>query len=240
MTKHQNIEKIIGTKISNERLLRQALTHPSFFGNKKATSSGIYERLEFLGDAVLNLIVANYVFDHHPRTAEGKMTKLRSALVNKKTLARVFDNLQLLPFINMREEFLYRPLQTTESSSLKADIIEALIAVIYKNQGQKSAEAFVKKHILCLLPAVLKNKLYENPINQLQERIAKLHKKNPRYKLVKQSISENGAAHFEVKVYFKQKLLGTGVGSSKKSASLAAAHEAMENINTARDALALS
>ena len=232
MTKHQNIERIIGTRISNERLLRQALTHPSFFGNKKAGNSQFYERLEFLGDAVLSLIVADYLYNHHPRTREGKMTKLRSALVNKQALAKVFDSLGLMPFVNLNEKFLHRPLQTNKCQSLKADILEALIAVIYKEKGLIAAEKFIQKHIVALLPSVIKKKSYENPVNMLQERIVKIHKKNPRYKFMRHDVNESGDEFFEMRVYAGKKLLGAGIGETKKSASLAAAHEAMENLDT--------
>lgn len=221
MTKHQKIEKIIGTKISNKRLLRQAFTHPSHFGNKKATHSQYYQRLEFLGDAVLNLAVASYIYGKHTKTDEGKMTKIRSALVKKNMLATVFDDLNLLEFINFNEQFLHKRSAGRTYLALKADIIEALIAVIYKDKGLKGAEKFIEKYVLKYLPKILKKKLYENPINLLQEKIVKACRKNPRYKLLK---TQNETFFFGV--YLGRKCLGKGSGASKKDASMNAAHKA--------------
>jgi len=221
----KNLEKKLGLKFKNKNLLIQALVHRSYINEHPEFKLGHNERLEFLGDAVLELITTQYLFKNYSNP-EGDLTNWRASLVNSKRLAEVARKLSL-------EDYLYLSRGEAKDKNSKAreyilaDAFEALIGAIYLDQGIKKTEEFIKENILSLLPYILKHKLYLDPKTQLQEIVQEELSITPSYKL----ISEKGPDHakkFEVGVYLEKKLLARGNGSSKQEAETKAAANALK------------
>ncbi len=206
-------------------LLEQALTHSSF-ANERETQDN--ERLEFLGDAVLELAVSALVFERFPRAREGQMSRLRSRLVNTDALARIARSLDLGPLLQLGigED------QTggRDRTSVLADAAEAILGAVFLDGGfakaRKIAIGWVDEP-LSHLDGDGVDLRWKNPRSLLQERIqARLHQ-TPRYRVVDRA----GPAHeptFSVEVFVGDTILGTGTGSSKRTASHAAATDALE------------
>ncbi|MCD6442226.1 ribonuclease III, partial [bacterium] len=160
-------EKKIKTDFNNKNLLKQALIHRSYINEHPELKLGNNERLEFLGDAVLELIITKLLFKKFPNKPEGELTCLRASLVNTKSLARISVKLKI-------NEYLY--LSRGESKSINrqkeailADVFEAIIGAIYLDKGIKEAEKFIKQYLWPQLAMILKLQLYLDPKSHLQE-----------------------------------------------------------------------
>lgn len=221
------LEKIIGCPVKNKSFYIQALTHRSFLeqGNDHDISN---ERLEFLGDSVLSLTVAEYLFEEFPDKDEGFLTKVRSKLVNKVTLAEAADKIQLVRFVllsnNVKNTFMLG------AKTILSDALEALIGAIYIDSGLDSVKKFIYR---ILIEPNTKAGLYlidENFKSQLLE-YAQAHKlENPSYFV----IGEEGPQHnrtFTIKVMIGSEEYGVGKGKNKKSAEQNAAHSALIKIS---------
>ena len=130
MTDYSVIEKNIGYVFNNKKLLQEALTHSSF-ANENRTAS--YERLEFLGDSVLNYVTALLLFTHFPTKKEGEMTKIRAALVSEKVLSELAEKLKLLPYILFAKSACENPI--SQSAAVKCDVFEAVIGAVLLDSG---------------------------------------------------------------------------------------------------------
>ncbi|ANE33322.1 ribonuclease III [Campylobacter hyointestinalis subsp. hyointestinalis LMG 9260] len=221
MDKLKRLENLVGYKFKNKELLKEALTH------KSMKTSCNNERLEFLGDAVLDLIVGEYLFSKFEHTDEGNLSKLRAALVNEKSFAKLSSSINL-------GEFLY--LSTAEENnngrnkpSLLSDALEALMGAIYLESGlEKVKEIFTK-----LLEKEYKNidlkSLGKDYKTTLQEITQARFGVTPKYELV----SSSGPDHkkvFEMAVYLDGKELARSFGSSKKEAEQSAALKVLQGI----------
>jgi ribonuclease-3 len=215
------LEKTIGLKFKNNDYLRQAVVHRSYINEHPVFDLGHNERLEFLGDAVLEIIVTEYLFRNFPDTPEGDLTNWRASLVNSKMLSTVANEIGL-------EDYLY--LSRGESKDTKskarqyimANAVEALIGAIYLDQGIKASTKFVQNHMLVKLEHILSNQLYLDPKSKFQEKAQELSKTTPHYKV----LSESGPDHsktFEVGLYLDNELIAKGQGSSKQDAQVKAA-----------------
>lgn len=223
MNNMESFEKIIGYTFGNKQLLTQAMTHSSY-ANERKLPGGSNERLEFLGDSVLSIVVSEYLYKHLTSVSEGELTKLRASLVCEKSLHVFAKQIDLGDYL-----LLGKGEENTggrERPSILADAFEAVIAAIYLDGGMESA----RKHILRFIPDDLENgakKAFSDFKTVLQEVV----QKNPEEKVEYVLIGEEGPDHnkrFVVEVMLNSQVIGKGKGRSKKEAEQLAAKEALE------------
>ena len=218
---YQELEKKIGYTFQNRALLKQAVTHSSFANEQKINRQKHYERLEFLGDAVLELVSSDFLFQTHPEMPEGQLTKLRASMVCEPALAYCAKDLTLDGYIQLGkgEEATggrYR-------DSIVSDVMEAVIGAIYLDGGMEPARTYIHRFIL----SDLENKqLFLDSKTNLQEYMQQNLKKEFHYRLVEESGPEHDKV-FLVEVVMEDKVLGRGKGRTKKAAEQQAAYEAL-------------
>lgn len=215
------LQRKSGYHFSDQRLLVKALTHTSYANEHKMGHLDSNEQLEFLGDAVLELISSDFLFHHYPEKREGELTTFRASLVCEATLAYDAKALDLSEYL-----FLGRGEDQTGGrgrDSIVSDALEALIGAIYLDGGLEAAKAFILRFVL---DDPEKKHLFRDSKTKLQEWAQSLASGELVYKL----LSETGPDHkksFTVAVLLDGKTLGKGTGSSKKAASQQAAYEAL-------------
>lgn len=213
-----------GISIVNPDLFIEAMTHRSYLNENKNHKHPHNERLEFLGDAVLELIVTEYLFQnfHNP---EGELTAWRAALVNGEMLAVVAHEIGIESFLLMSRG---ESKDTGKARNyLLANAIEAIIGAIYLDQGYDAAKEFITMHIIKHINEILEKKLYLDPKSFFQEKAQEAVNVTPHYKL----ISESGPDHdrvFIVGVYLSDEKVAEGSGRSKQEAQREAARIALE------------
>jgi len=221
------IEKNLGLKFKNIDLLKQALTHRSFFNEHQEWSQiGHNERLEFLGDAVLGLVAAEYLYDKYPYFPEGELTNLRAALINSNALLEVAAKLDIQKYL-LVSKGERRGLQTTHPYFL-ADTIEAIVGAIYLDQGLEEARKFITRHILIRIDQIIQSGRFKDLKSMFQEKSQEILGQTPFYKLLK-SWGPDHQKQFRVGVYLKDKLIAEGEGYSKQEAETKAAEKALLN-----------
>lgn len=229
MAEFKKLEKRISVNFHNQDLLTQALVHRSYINEHPGFRLGHNERLEFLGDAVLEIIVTEYLFHTFPDKTEGDLTDWRASLVNAKMLAEVANNIEL-------EENMFLSKGEAKDTNSKArqyilaNAVEALIGAIYLDQGLEPAKKFIHSEIIKNLDNILANELYLDPKSKFQEKTQDLYNITPHYEVHK----EEGPDHektFEVGVYLKDQLIATGTGQSKHEAQVKAAENALAQDN---------
>jgi ribonuclease III len=208
----------------NPVLLTTALTHRSALNERLSTAKESNERLEYLGDAVLELVVTQFLFDTFPEEAEGNLSAFRSALVKTTTLAEVARELGLGDrlFMSKGEEAS----GGRDNEGLLADTLEAVIGAIHIDQGYAAAAAFIGEHLLPRFERIYQQKLFKDAKSHLQELIQAEGRSTPEY----QVINETGPDHdkeFIVQVVIDGKPLAQGSGRSKQTAQQAAAEQAL-------------
>lgn len=218
------LEKKIGYNFKNKELLREALTHSSYANERKALHIKYNERLEFLGDAVLSIVVSDYIFKNCPELPEGELTKLRASLVCEKSLFEFAKKLDLGSYLILsRGE---RNNGGADRPSILSDAFEALIAAIYIDGGIEPAS----KHILnFIIPAIKNSK--KKKVKDYKTTLQEIVQKNPGERLEYVLIGESGPdhnKHFVVEVHLNSNVIGKGGGKSKKEAEQQAAREALE------------
>jgi len=215
------LEKIIGVRFKNKDLLKQAMVHRSYLNEHPDFKLPHNERMEFLGDAVLEIIVTEHLFHNFPDTPEGDLTNWRASLVNSKMLAKVADEISLKDFIFLSKGEA-KDTNSKARQYILANAVEALIGAIYLDQGVKAAKKFVKTNILSKLDYILSNRLYMDPKSRFQEKSQEETGITPHYDV----LSESGPDHakiFEVGLYVGDELVAKGKGSSKQEAQVEAA-----------------
>ncbi len=220
----ESFEKKIGIKFKDRRFLEEALTHKSY--SMEDGESAFNERLEFLGDSILNASVTDFLFKRYPDEDEGKLSKLKSHLVAKTSLVKWAKDLKIGPFLRM--SISEESTGGRERDSIIANAIEALIGAIYLDQGFDRAHAFILEKL-----SQRKRIVETDYKSKLQELIQKKHRMPPAYVLV----GEDGPDHnkiFHMEVRIKKKLLGRGEGRSKKESEQAAARAALRKIRKAK------
>jgi ribonuclease-3 len=217
-------EKKIGIVFKDKDLLTESLTHRSYLNEEPNWRLPHNERLEYLGDAVLELLVSEELFAKFPKQPEGQLTVLRAALVNYQILARVAEKIGLQDFILMsRGE---RKDTGRAREVILANAIEAVIGAIYLDQGLEKTRTFVKKFVMGNLEEVLETKSYKDAKSELQEIVQEKLRVTPTYRV----LGEEGPAHkrlFVMGVYFGEKLIAQGEGQSKQDAEIEAARNAL-------------
>lgn len=218
------VEQRIGCVFANKALLTQALVHRSFLNENRDFPIGHNERLEFLGDAVLELIVTEYLY-HHYDNPEGELTNWRASLVNSNMLSAMTVELDI-------EEFLYlsrgeqRDNHGKARLKILANAFEAIVGAIYIEHGYEGAKKFITERLLSKLDYILKNKLYLDPKTYFQEQAQDKVGITPTYKV----LHEEGPDHnktFTVAVLVGSEQVAVGQGTSKQAAQVDAAHQAI-------------
>ncbi|MFC1727219.1 ribonuclease III [Patescibacteria group bacterium] len=222
----KNLEKKLGLKFKNPELLAQALVHRSYLN--EATGKGISsnERLEFLGDAVLELVISQWLYNDLPHYPEGVLTNLRSNIVRTSSLAKISQDLEIGSDLLLSKG--EKDSQGHQNPSILADTLEAIIGAIFLDQGIKPAQDFIKNKFGPLVKDVTQKGEFKDAKSRLQEKVQAQQKMTPIY----QTIEEDGPDHdkvFTVGVYVDQNLLAKGKGKSKQLAEEAAAQEAFKS-----------
>lgn len=218
------LENILGVKFKDQDLLRQALVHRSYLNENPGFPLPHNERLEFLGDAVLELVVTEYLYQHYPNP-EGELTNWRAALVNAIMLSNIAAELGL-------EDYLYLSRGEAKDSGSKArqyilaNTIEAVIGAVYLDQGMAVTTKFIHQCVISKFPEVLKQKLYLDPKSRFQELAQDQYGITPSY-LVLDEHGPDHAKEFKVGLYLGDELVAEGTGSSKQEAQVAAAAEGL-------------
>jgi len=223
------LEALMDVKFKNSDLLKQAVVHRSYLNEHPDFELHHNERLEFLGDAVLEIIVTEILFHDFMDTPEGDLTNWRASLVNYRMLATIADELGI-------DKYLYLSKGESKDKNSKArqiilaNAMEAIIGAIYLDQGIRPAKKFIKAFIVSKLDNILTNQLYLDPKSKFQERAQEIYGVTPHYKV----LSESGPDHakdFVVGLYLNNELVAQGKGTSKQEAQVAAADEGLKNKN---------
>lgn len=218
-----SLQEILGYRFKNEKLLETALTHRSCLNQSGVTES--YERLEFLGDAILEMMISVYLFNKYPDKMEGYLTAARSAIVRTESLSEVSKQNHLNEFIKMSKG--EEATGGRDNSSILEDVIESLIGSLYIDGGLDASEAFFKKFILPNAKDIIALNQLKDPKSLLQEKVQSKGFSSPVYT----TLSETGLDHnktFEVAVIVENKQLATGTGRNKQEAEQKAAQKALE------------
>lgn len=227
MSELKNLEKKLGFVFQNQALLKEAVTHRSYLNENPEWPFPHNERLEYLGDAVLELAVSDFLFRQYPDFPEGKLTSYRAALVNYQMMARVAKEFGLDDFILLSRGEAKDNGKAREV--ILADGSEALIGAIYLDQGYDRAAAFIEANVLPHLRQVITEGLYQDPKSLLQEIIQEDRKITPTYGVIKESGPEH-QKDFLVGVYFDNQLIAEGAGTSKQEGERAAAEAAIKKL----------
>lgn len=217
----EELEEKIGYCFKDRRLLQQALTHSSYANEMKINKGEDYERLEFLGDAVLELVTSDFLFRERRENSEGKLSKLRASIVCEPALAFCARELSLERYI-----MLGKGEETTGGrgrDSIVSDVMESVIGAVYLDGGMEEASAFIHRFVLSDLEH---RQLFYDAKTRLQEIVQQENNGTLSYKLVR----EEGPQHdkiFDVEAYVGETMVGTGSGHSKKAAEQQAAYQAL-------------
>lgn len=221
----ENFEEKIGIFFEDKALLKQAFTHRSYLNEHRGSKVSHNERLEFLGDAVLELIVTRYLYEKYPDKAEGDLTSFRAALVNAVTLSSVAKD------IGMNDFMLLSKGEAKDNGrardTILANAFEAVVGAIYLDRGYDSAKEFIEKNVFHLTESIVKEKLWLDAKSHFQEQAQEHNGLTPVYK----TVEELGPDHdkkFKVAVYIGDELVSGGEGKSKQEAEQNAAQRALE------------
>ena len=225
----KDLQKKLGFKFKDESLLKQALVHRSYLNENPSFETGHNERLEFLGDAVLELVVTEFLYLKFTDRPEGDLTSWRASLVNSKMLYEITPDLGI-------EEFLYlskgeaRDKNKKSRQFILADAVEAIIGAVYLDQGMEAAKKFIVENIVSQLDKILTNQTFLDPKSYFQEKAQETRAITPHYEILK----EEGPDHdkiFTVGLYLGEELVCEGQGSSKQEAQVQAAATGIKKLN---------
>ena len=218
-------EEKIGIKFNDQNFLKQAFTHRSFLNEHKNFKSGHNERLEFLGDAVLELVTTDFLYTKYPEKNEGDLTSIRSALVNAQTCAEVATEIKVNDFL-----LLSRGEAKDEGRArqyILANALEAIIGAIYIDSGYEKARDFILKYITPKTEQIVAEELWVDAKSKFQEKAQDIESITPSY----QTIKETGPDHdkkFTVGVFLGGQMVAEGEGESKQDAEQDAARKALK------------
>ena len=221
----KDLETAIGYRFSNITLLQNALSHSSYANERWHDSLMSNERLEFLGDSVLGMVVAEYLYRNFPDRPEGELTRMRADMVCEQALAQIADR------INLGDHLLLGHGEQQSGgkrrASILADAVESVIAACFLDGGMDAARGFIDQFVLCDVPVTkLHNADYKTA---LQELVQKKKNQTLSYRLVGQSGPDHDK-RFDVEVLLNDQVVGQGSGSSKKRAEQDAARVALESM----------
>ncbi|HAU66645.1 MAG: Ribonuclease 3 [Candidatus Uhrbacteria bacterium GW2011_GWF2_39_13] len=214
------LEQTLGVTFRNTDTLRQALVHRSYLNEHPDFPLGHNERLEFLGDAVLELVVTEHLYQNY-ENPEGELTNWRAALVNSEMLSGLCDKLDVESFLHLSKGES-KDKNSKARKYILANAFEAIIGAIYLDLGWDAVKQFIENRVLIELPNILKNRLYIDPKSRFQEAAQEHLGITPSYKV----LSETGPDHekeFEVGIFLGKEQVASGKGTSKQEAQVAAA-----------------
>lgn len=220
MKNFQEFEKVIGIAFSNPEILKQAFVHRSYLNEHPDFPLAHNERLEFLGDAVLELVVTEYLYTTFPNP-EGELTNWRASLVNAKTLSEIAAGLEMSDYLYLSRGESRDP-KSKARQIILANAIEAVVGAIYLDQGYKAAEKFVSDHVLTRLKYIMDNDLARDAKSRFQESAQEKLGVTPTYKVMSQTGPDHNKK-FVVAVYIGEDKIAEGDGTSKQEAQMAAA-----------------
>lgn len=221
----KDLENAIGYRFRNINLLQNALTHSSYANERYHNSLASNERLEFLGDSILGMVVAEYLYRNFPYRPEGELTRMRADMVCELALAPVANRLGLGQHLMLGHGEEQGGGRTRES--ILADAVESVIAACYLDGGMEAAIGFIRKFVLCDVPVSrMHNVDYKTALQELVQQKKNQHLS---YALVKETGPDHDK-HFVVDVSLNGQVIGTGEGTSKKRAEQEAAHAAITKL----------
>ena len=220
MSSLDSLQTTLGYTFRDEQYLRQAMVHRSYLNENPDFALGHNERLEYLGDAVLELIVSDYLYRNYPNP-EGDLTNWRASLVNAKSLSEVAKELNLDEWL-MLSRGEAKDKQSKARQNIHANAIEAIIGALYLDGGIEPAKVFISTHIIAKLPHILANQLYIDPKSKFQEMSQEVIGVTPNYKVLKEWGPDHDK-HFLIAVCLGNEQIATGEGASKQEAQVAAA-----------------
>tara|TARA_Y100000310_G_C20695541_1_gene825429 strand:- start:1024 stop:1743 length:720 start_codon:yes stop_codon:yes gene_type:complete len=219
------LENSLQVAFKDKDLLKQAFTHRSYLNENADIQLAHNERLEFLGDAVLELLVTEYLYQTYPDKTEGELTVWRAALVNAKMLAQVAKDLKLNDFLLLSKG---EKRETGKARDyILANTTEAFFGALYLDQGQKVCKKLVEQYILSKLPQILEEKLFEDAKSRFQELAQEKTGITPIYQVL-QEWGPDHAKHFRIGVLLEKEHIAEGEGTSKQEAEQDAARAALE------------
>jgi len=222
--KVKKLEKEIGVEFNDKNILLQALTHRSYINENPGWGMDHNERLEFLGDAVLELVVTDHLYANYPNP-EGELTNWRASIVNSSLLSEISSKFDL------NEYLLLSKGESRDTGRARqyilANTVESLIGSIYLDRGYDSAKEFILKFIVTELSRIIDEKLYRDPKSIFQEKAQEYNGATPTYEVMKEWGPDH-AKNFEIGVYLGDELMGSGEGTSKQEAQQEAAKNALE------------
>lgn len=224
MRDFSEFEKKIGINFKNQTLLKEAFTHRSYLNENPSWPIPHNERLEFLGDAVLELAVTEHLFERFPQKPEGELTSLRAALVNANMLSEIAQDVGLNGYLLLSRgeaKDLGRARQY-----ILANTFEALVGAIYLDQSYEATKKFITKNVLSRTDEVISKKLFRDPKSLFQERAQEAVGVTPFYEVLKEWGPDHNK-HFVVGVYLEKELVAEGEGASKQEAEMRSAEAAL-------------
>lgn len=223
--KVSQLEKKIGITFNNKDLLLQSLTHRSYLNENTKWHLDQNERLEFLGDAVLELVVTEYLYNNYSNP-EGEMTNWRAALVNAIMLSKISNEFDLNDFVLLSRGEARDTGRARQY--ILANAIEALIGAIYLDQGYEPSKDFINRFVLKELPTIIEKRLYRDPKSLFQEYAQEHVGTTPTYEVMKEWGPDH-ARNFKIGVFLEKEMIGVGQGPSKQEAQQEAAANALKN-----------
>lgn len=223
---NEELEKKLALQFQNQQLLQQALTHRSYLNENPDWETDHNERLEFLGDAVLELVVTDHLY-HHYQLPEGELTNLRAAIVRGEMLAKVAEELGLDAYMLMSHG--ERKDTGKARQYILANAFEALIGAVYLDQGYESARSLVERLLVAKLPEVVAAGLHIDSKSRFQELAQAKFRITPRYEVLQESGLDH-AKQFVIGVFLHERKFGEGHGSSKQEAQQQAAKSALQSL----------
>ena len=221
------LEEVIDYKFSDASLLKEALTHPSMAYESQAPCPD-NQRLEFLGDAVIQLVLTERLYKLFPDFTEGQMTKLRARLVSRTALHKFATGMDLGKYVMMGKG--EEATGGRQRSSTLADAFESVMGAVYLDGGLEAAASAIERICSPWIEQLAESPVEKNPKGQLQEELQALAPESPSYEVLKEAGPDHQKT-FRVCVEWKGLVLGEGAGNSKKSAEIMAAKDALRNRN---------
>jgi ribonuclease-3 len=219
------LQETIGVRFRDEQLLAQALVHRSYINEHPSHPTGHNERLEFLGDAVLELVVTEFLYTTYDNP-EGELTNWRAALVNGKMLATIARTIAIEPLLKLsRGESKEQNIKARDY--ILANAFEALIGAIYLDQGYDRAKVFISNFLLPELPRILEHQLHIDPKSRFQEEAQMRFSTTPTYTVIEESGPDH-KKNFVIAVSIGAEEVARGTGMSKQEAQMAAAENALK------------
>lgn len=225
MIDFSKLEKKLGVKFKNKDLLTQAFCHRSYLNENPGFYLSNNERLEFLGDAVLELVITEDLYKKYPKTPEGELTNWRASLVNAKMLADIANSLEFNDFLLLSRG------EAKETGKARqyilANAFEAFVGAIYLDRGYKECEKFLKKNLTTRLSEIIEKGLFRDAKSLFQEEAQERVGITPNYNVVEEWGPDHDK-HFVIGVFLGKELVAKGEGSSKQEAEEKAAKNALE------------